>query len=212
MRNVLLGVAGVVVVAVVGLVGVISTRPAESHVERSLVVAAKPADVWPLIADYHQFITWSPWSEIDPAQKTTFSEPATGVGAWYAWEGNDQVGRGKMTFTAIEPEVKIVEDLDFIEPFENHAVVEMSLAPVEGGTKVTWGYTSPNNFLGKAMTLVMDMDAMLGADFEKGLAKLSTQATANATARVAAEKAAADAAAAAAAAAGPDGAATAAVP
>lgn len=198
MRNVVIGI-GVGVVAIVGgLVAAIALQPAETHVERSLVVAATPADLWPLVSDHHQFVTWSPWTDMDPNQKTTFSDPASGVGAWYAWEG-ETVGSGKMTITAIEPEVKLTEDLDFIAPFENHAVVTLALAPVDGGTKVTWGYDSPNGFMAKAMGLAMDMDTMLGADFEKGLTKLSEKGVAAATTRVAAEKAAAEAAAAAAA-------------
>ena len=200
MRKALIGVAAGVVALVGVSVTVVAMQPAETHVERSLVVAATPADLWPLVSDFRQFPTWSPWQDMDPTQKSTFSDPATGVGAWYAWEGNDDVGSGKMTYTALEPEAKVTEDLEFITPFESKAVVVTSLVPVEGGTKVTWGFTSPNNFMAKAFGLFVDMDTMLGKDFEKGLGKLSEKAVVAAAARAEAEKRAAQAAAAEAAA------------
>jgi uncharacterized protein YndB with AHSA1/START domain len=199
MKKVLIGLGVGAVAIAAGLVVFVSMQPDTMHIERSKTIAAQPGDLWPYVSDLKGFVKWDPWSEIDPNVKMEFSDPPGGVGAWYSWKGNDDVGSGKMTITAAEENVKVVEDLAFVEPFESTAVVTLTMTPAEGGTQVTWGFDSDQNFMSKAFGLVMDMDAMLGADFEKGLGKLATVAEASAKERVAAEeKAAAEAAAAAA--------------
>ncbi|MDP2304623.1 MAG: SRPBCC family protein [Pseudomonadota bacterium] len=196
MKKVLSIVLGVVTVAIVGLVGVVSMQPDELKVERSVTVAATPADVFPFANDYAQWQKWNPWRELDPSQKETFSDNKAGVGAWYAWEGNDQVGKGRMDIRESVQDQKVVEDLHFMEPFESRAVVTLTMVPVGAETKVTWGFVSQSNFVAKAFGLFTDMDAMLGADFQRGLDKLAPLAAAAAIERVeAAERAVAEAAA-----------------
>lgn len=194
MKNVLLGLGGVVGVLVLGFVVTVAMQPETTHVERSIAVAATPADVFPFANNFDNWLKWSPWQDIDPAQKVTFSESHEGQGAWYEWQGNDDVGHGRMTIRESVAPTKIVEDLHFIAPFEATAVVTLSFAAEGDGTKVTWAYDGQNDFMGKAAGLFMDMDAMLGADFEKGLGKLKPLAESAATTRVAAEQAAAAAA------------------
>lgn len=196
MKKVLVGVAGVLGVGALGLVAAVSVQPDEMRVERSVTVAAAPADVFPYANEFEKWQRWNPWREMDPSQKETFSEQGAGVGAWYAWEGNDDVGKGKMTIKESVPDQKVVYDLHFIEPFESTPVVTVSVAPEGDGAKITWGFVGQNDFMGKAFGLFVDMDAMLGADFQRGLDKLKPLVEADATARLAAEKAAADAAAA----------------
>jgi uncharacterized protein YndB with AHSA1/START domain len=188
-------IAGIVGVLVVGAIAIVAMQPSHEHIERSRIVAATPADVWPHVADYKNFGAWSPWAAMDPAQTTEISEPSTGVGAKYSWK-SEVTGSGSQTFTVVEPESKIVEDLVFTEPFEATAVVTFTLEPAEGGTKVTWAYDTDNGFMAKAAGMFMDMDAMLGADFEKGLGSLAGVAEGDAAARIAREAAEAEAAAA----------------
>jgi uncharacterized protein YndB with AHSA1/START domain len=192
MRRVMLIVLGVLVGLVLVLLAVVATRPATTHVERSRVVKATPADLWPHISDLRDFPRWDPWSVRDPNEIDDFSNPSTGAGAWYTWAGNDQVGQGKMTITAVEPEKKLVEDLEFIEPFPAKAAITLTLAPAEGGTTVTWSYDSHNGLSAKAASLFIDMDKMLGPDFATGLENLSKLAEADAQAREQAEAAPAD--------------------
>lgn len=201
MKKVLIGVAVVLGLALVGLVGAVAMQPDVMHVERSTIVAAEAVDVAPLAGDLHEFVKWDPWSDLDPNSTTEFSDPSTGVGAWYSWKGNDQVGEGKMTITAVE-EGKVVERLEFLAPWVSVAEVAMLYAPEGSGTKVTWTFDQQADFGTKAMGLFVDMDEMLGADFAKGLASLKGLAETNAAARIeAAKKAEAEAAEAAAAAA-----------
>lgn len=197
--------AGVLAAVVVLFLGAVAMQPGHSHIERSKVVQAEPKDVYPFAADMKKWQSWSPWAEMDPNQKVTFSENPAGVGAWYTWEG-EVTGQGKMTVAAAKEPESVEHDLEFIKPFTAKARVKFEMKPEGNGTKVTWGYDADNDFMAKAFGLFMDMDTMLGGDFEKGLNKLAPLVEAAAKTRreaeaAAAAKAAQEAAAAAAAAA-----------
>lgn len=172
-KKVVLGVVGVLGLAVVVVLGIAASKPDHLHVERKRVMQATPADVLPFANDFTKFTTWIPWTELDPDQTTTFSDPPTGVGAWYTWAGNDQVGEGRMEILVVEPD-RVVHQLEFIEPFASRASSTISIEDLGGGqVEVTWSLDEdPVGFGSKVMMVFMDMDAMLGADFEKGLARL----------------------------------------
>lgn len=162
----------VLAVAIVALLVVIATRPDSYRVQRSAKIDGPPNAVFATLADFHSFAKWSPWEKRDPAMKRTISEPASGVGASYAWEGNDDVGKGKMTITESVPPTRLVQRLEFIEPFPSVADTSFEVKPDGAASNVTWAMTGKNNFMGKAFSLFMDMDAMIGKDFEEGLANL----------------------------------------
>lgn len=192
MRKALLIGAGVVSALLALLIAVIVMQPATTQVQRSKVIAATPEQVWPHVADLQATQAWSPWADLDPDQVVVYSEATSGVGAYYTWQGNDDVGSGKMTITAVEPNQSVVCDLQFIEPFESNAIASTTLEPVEGGTKVTWGFVTDNGFMAKAASMFMDMDAMIGADFEKGLGSLDGVVAADLAAQAQAEQTAAE--------------------
>ena len=168
MKKILLGL--VVVLAI--LVGVIATRPANFHIERTATIAA-PADVvYAQINNFHQWAAWSPWDKLDPQMKRTFEGPAAGSGAGYSWVGNDKVGEGRMTITDSKANEKVTIKLEFIKPFAATDTTEFAFRPSGSNTAVTWSMTGENNFMAKAMSLVMNMEKMIGPDFEKGLASI----------------------------------------
>lgn len=160
-------------VAGVGALGAfVATRPDTMHVERTADVAA-PADVvYAEIVDFHRWAAWSPWDAMDPQMKKTYQGVDGQKGASYAWDGNDQVGRGTMTLTELSPSSKVGIKLDFEVPFEAHNQVTIALTSQGDKTHVVWSMDAPQFFVTKALGLVMDMDAMIGKDFEKGLQKL----------------------------------------
>jgi len=169
-----IGLAALLVVLVI----VIATRPSTYRVERHATIAA-PADVvFGEVADFQKWPAWSPWAKLDPNMKTTFGGTQGTVGATYAWEGNDDVGAGKMTIKAIQPAKSVEFELAFLKPFESKADNGFAFEAAGAETKVTWFMTGHNDFIGKAFCLVMDMDAMIGKDFEKGLGSLKQVAEA----------------------------------
>jgi hypothetical protein len=175
--KILIGVAGVLAL----LVAVVATRPSIYHVERKLEIAA-PADlVFGVINDLHQFagvlvLFGSPLEKSDPNMQKTFEGPAAGVGQSFAWSGNKEVGKGRMTIEESVPGRKVGITLEFVEPMKSKANLALTLKGTPTGSFVTWSMDGNHNFIGKAFGMFMDMDKMLGADIEKGLAELKTVA------------------------------------
>lgn len=189
-------VLGGVAVLLAAAVGLVAMQPDTYVVSRSATVHASPEVVYDQLDDFPTWLSWSPWSDLDPDQTVTYEGPEQGVGAAYTWEGNEDVGKGRMEVLEAEPGQKVVWDLEFIEPFASTAVTRIDLAAADdGATEVTWTMTGDNDFMGKLMGLLMDMDAMIGKDFERGLSRLdgvakAAQDEADAAAAAAAEAAA----------------------
>ncbi len=165
-----------IVLVVVGLLAVILllalTKPAQFTVVRSARIAAPAERIFPVLDNFHNWGSWSPWEKMDPNMTRTFSGPDSGVGAQYGWSGNKQVGTGKMEILESVPSSKLVIAVDFLAPFEAHNTAEFTLAPVGDSTEVTWTMRGPNLFITKVMTVFVSMDRMVGPDFESGLANL----------------------------------------
>jgi uncharacterized protein YndB with AHSA1/START domain len=179
-------------IGIAGLFVVVATRPGTYRVERSQKIEA-PADiVFAQLDDFKSWAAWSPWDKLDPAMQKSYEGPAEGVGAGYSWQGNDKVGKGRMTITEASPPNSISYRLEFLEPFASVSTTTFLLKP-EGDKSVTatWSMSGNNNLMGKAFGLFMDMDKMIGGDFEKGLATLKTIAEAEAKKRAQAAQAAA---------------------
>jgi uncharacterized protein YndB with AHSA1/START domain len=160
------------VVAVAALAAFVASRPDRYRVERSAVLAAPPERAYARVADFHAWEAWSPWARLDPAMKTTFGGVAGAAGATYEWSGNDKVGRGRMTIREASPPARLAILLQFFEPFASEADTTFTFAPEGAGTRVTWAMEGQASFVAKAMCLVKSMDAMIGPDFEKGLAAM----------------------------------------
>jgi len=172
-------IAIVVVVALAALLLFAATRPDSFRVERKATIQAPPEKVFGLVNDFHRWPQWSPWEKLDPAMKRTLSGTDSGQGAVYAWEGNKDVGSGRMEIKESAPSSKIHIQLDFLKPFEAHNQTDFILSPQGSGTEVTWAMYGKADFMTKLMGVFSSMDSMVGPDFEKGLANLKTMAEKN---------------------------------
>jgi len=168
----------ILVVALGLFLAFVASRPDDFKIERSTVVNAPAAAVFPLVNDLHKANDWSPWAEMDAGMKHTYAGPAAGVGASHAWEGNDKVGTGKQTIIESKPNQLVRVKLEFMKPMQATNEADFTLAPEGQGTKVSWAMTGHHSFISKLFSTVFNMDKMVGGDFEKGLAKLKTQAEA----------------------------------
>jgi hypothetical protein len=115
---------------------------------------------------------------MDTGMKKTFSGAPLGQGAVYSWAGNDKVGEGRMTIEKSDKPSLVSIKLEFLKPFAATNTATFSFAPAAEGTKVTWAMDGHNNFMSKAFQLFMDMDKMIGKDFEQGLAAMKAAAEA----------------------------------
>lgn len=149
-----------------------ATKPDTFVVQRTATIAAPPEHVFELIQDLHQWAFWSPWEKMDPALKKTHSGAPLGRGAILEWDGNADVGAGRMEIVSTVPSSRVVIKLDFLEPFEAHNQAEFTVEGSESATSVTWAMHGPQPFIMNVMDLVMGMDKMVGKDFETGLANL----------------------------------------
>jgi len=172
MLKILLIIAGCLGVAIAAVLVYAATKPDTFRVTRSATIKAPPDKIYPLIADFHRWTAWSPYENKDPAMKRTYGGAPGAVGQSYAWAGDKNIGQGSMTITEAAAPSKVALKLDFVSPFEAHNTVVFSLTPQAGGTAVTWDMQGPTPFIGKIMHVFINMDKMVGDDFEVGLANL----------------------------------------
>jgi hypothetical protein len=170
-------------ITVIGIVAVVllaalfiyaATRPDVFRVHRVANIKAPPEKIVPLINDLHGFGSWSPYEKLDPAMKRTFSGAPSGKGAVYEWDGDKNVGQGRMEISDTSPPSKVTIRLDFLRPFEAHNMVEFTLAAKGDYTDVTWAMQGPVPYPAKVIHVFFDMDSMVGKDFETGLANLKS--------------------------------------
>ena len=169
-------VAIAVAVLVVAFLAYCASKPDTFQIERSITINAPAEKIFPYINNLHNFSTWSPYEKMDPSMKRSYSGSESGVGAVYAWDGNNDVGKGNMTITAITEPSNVTLNLHFDKPFEGDSKVEFNLQPEGTATKVTWLMSGKNEFMCKVMQTFFDMDKMCGKDFEAGLQSLKSLA------------------------------------
>lgn len=162
----------VVVVLIAALLVMAAMKPDTFRVQRTTSIKARPEKVFPLINDFHNWGSWSPWEKLDPAMIRTHSGPPGGKGAVYEWVGNKKVGSGRMEITESIPSSRITTKLDFLKPFEAHNIAEYTLEPQGDSTDVSWVMHGPSPFISKLMQVFVSMDSLVGKDFETGLANL----------------------------------------
>jgi uncharacterized protein YndB with AHSA1/START domain len=169
-KKILVAIAAVVVVFVV----VVAIQPSEFRITRTATISAPAPAVFAQVNDFHNWETWSPWAKLDPAAKTTFEGQSAGTGAIFRWAGNKEVGEGSMTITESHPPDLIRIKLEFLKPFAATNTTEFTFTPEGNQTAVTWSMAGKNNFIAKAICLFLNMDKMVGGQFEKGLGNMKS--------------------------------------
>ena len=164
-------IAVILAIAIAAVLVLAATKPGTLRVQRATSIKAPAEKIFPLINDFRQWRAWSPYENKDPAMKRTFSGAESGKGAVYAWDGDKNVGSGRMEILDTAP-TKIVIKLDFFKPFEGHNTAEFTMLPQGDGTNLTWTMYGPANFMSKLIQVFMNLDNMIGKDFEAGLANL----------------------------------------
>ena len=174
-------IAVVLAIAIAIVLILAAGKPAHFSVSRAISVDAPAERIFPVINDFHQWGSWSPWENKDPAMKRTYDGAASGKGAVYAWDGNSNVGSGRMEI--LETQIletslpsKILIKLDFFKPFEGHNTAEFTMLPQGDATHLVWVMRGPAPFMSKLMQVFMNIDKMVGKDFEAGLANLKAAA------------------------------------
>jgi uncharacterized protein YndB with AHSA1/START domain len=165
-----------ILAALVGGIAFIASLPSSFLVERTATTVAQPEAVFALLNDFHQWSRWSPWEKADPDVKRTFDGPASGPGAGYAWSGSGDGGEGRMKIIDAKPGKSLTIELEFSKPFPAKGRATFTLLPLEGGTRVRWSMKGDSGFVGKAMSLASDTEALVDKDLAQGLANLDQAA------------------------------------
>lgn len=182
----LLALGGIVAVAAAGFLGYVAMQPGELAVSKTITVKATPDDVAPYARDLRKWNEWSPWADIDPEVQAAYSDPSDGKGAWYSWEGNDDVGKGKMTVTT-DAEGQVVHEVAFERPMED--VAESTIrwkATDPEHTEITWSFRQEAGFGTKLANVLMDIETMLQGDYDKGMVRMQPLVEKAAAERIAA--------------------------
>ncbi len=169
-----IAIALAVLIAIILIVA--AMRPDIFRVQRSIDINAPAEKIFPLINDYRHWGSWSPYEKLDPAMQRTFSGAPNGKGSVYEWNGNKNVGRGRMEILDATPSSKIVIKLDFFSPFEAHNTAEFTMQPKGNATNVTWAMQGPVPYMMKIMHMFMNMDRMCGDQFQQGLSSMKAVA------------------------------------
>ncbi len=172
MRKKLLVALAVVAALIGAFVIVVAMQPSTFRISRSATMAAPAAAVFPHVNELKKWQPWSPWMKLDPNAKSTFEGPEGGKGAAMTWAGNNEVGEGKMTIIESKPNELVRFRLEFYKPMAGVSEAEFTFKPEGEQTTVTWAMSGTNDFIGRAMCLIMDMDKMVGGQFENGLASI----------------------------------------
>jgi hypothetical protein len=165
-----------VVVLIAGVLVFAARKPDTFRVQRATAIGAAPDKIFPLINDFKNWGSWSPYEKKNPAMKRTFSGQTSGKGAVYAWDGNSQVGKGRIEIIDTSAPARVTIKLDMIKPMEGHNIVHFTLESHGGATQITWAMRGSCAYVAKLMSLFCDMDKMIGKDFETGLENLKALA------------------------------------
>ncbi|AXR06237.1 SRPBCC family protein [Salinimonas sediminis] len=155
-----------------GVIIVSFVLPDEYEVERSIIIAAEPDDIYPEVVNLKAWPSWGVWFQRDPNMQIKYGGPDRAIGMFSKWESESQ-GDGKMEITELKHNKKVIYSLYFPE-YEMGSTGVITLEPTEEGTRVTWSDSGEvgNNPVNRYFVLMMD--DMIGPDFETGLENLKT--------------------------------------
>lgn len=154
----------------------VALQPDAYKVERSVTIAAPADKVFENVNNLRKWEAWSPWAKIDPDAKIAFEGPDAGKGAAMTWNGNDEVGEGKMTVVESDPDKAVNIKVSFTRPFEGGTNSDFSFTPKGDQTDVAWSMHGTHSLMEKAFCVVFDGLGMMGKDIDKGLSQLKSVA------------------------------------
>jgi hypothetical protein len=145
--------------------------PQQVHLEKTITIQREPDAVFAEVADFENFVQWSPWSAKDPNMTSKFEGEKISVGSKYSWQGNKNVGTGSMEITHIEANERVEMDLNFGP--RGNAKCGFILVPVDHSTKVTWYFDSDMGRNPLARLMGLFMEKFIGNDYTEGLNNLA---------------------------------------
>jgi len=175
MLDILLYVIVGIAVLVAAILLVASTRPDTFRTVRSATIGAPPDKIFPLMSDLRRMNEWNPFAHTDPKMTGSYSGPAAGAGAAFAFDGR-KCGTGRIEIMDTQPPNRMDMRLVMTRPFKCDNAIAFTLEPQGAATRVTWEMSGRQILMSKVMGLFVDCDKMCGDQFDKGLADLKALA------------------------------------
>lgn len=164
----------VIAVVLTGFLIYVAVQPAESTISREIVINATPESIFPYINSSQKMHDWMPWRDSDPEMKMEFSGPPEGVGSTSTWKSPGEMGEGSSVIVESNENRSVKSQLKYVKPMEMSQLAEVTLTPVEGGTQVKWSVDGHNGFVFRMVGIIMNIEKMVGDQFDRGLAKLKS--------------------------------------
>lgn len=152
--------------------GYVSTRNGHFHYERALVINAPAQVIYPFVSDFKKGMLWNPFDQKDPQMKHVYKGTDGQVGSVVEFEGNSEVGSGRLEILRLVPNELVEIKLTMIKPFAAENLVRYKLQPDGAGTRFTWSMEGDGGFMGKLVSVFMNCEKMITVEFDKGLAQL----------------------------------------
>lgn len=162
----------VVALAIAAVLILAARKPDTLHVRRTVSIKAPPEKIFPLIDNLRNNARWQPYYMKDPAMRIAYSGSESGPGAQVDFDGNRNVGSGRVTITGSAPPDEVTMRLQMFKPFAVDSAIKFTLVPRGETTDVTWAMQEQTPYMAKIMYVFLDIDHMVGTDFETGLANL----------------------------------------
>ena len=172
MRKVLVAIGIVVATAIALILIRAAMLPKEFRVSRSTSIQAPSDKIFPLINDMKSFNEWNPFAKMDPTTNTVYRGPVSGPGAAFDWEGTGKAGKGRLEIVEVSVPDAVTMKLDIVKPMEGHNNIVFALRKNGDATDVSWTMTGPYPYLNRIFGTIFNMDNMIGATFDSGLADL----------------------------------------
>ena len=161
-----------ILLLLIGFLSYVATKESQFNYQRSGLIKAPASKIYPYLVNFKLGHQWSPYEQKDPSMKKTFSGPEGQVGSIMEFEGNSEVGSGKLEILKMVPDESVEIRLTMLKPFQAENIVRYKLSPEANGTLFTWSMSGDGGFLGKLIATVIDCEKMVGGQFSEGIANL----------------------------------------
>lgn len=162
----------VFVVLFLAFIVYVATRDGRFRYERSGVILASPEKIYPYLSHLKLGAQWSPYERKDPKLKTKIIGPEDQVGGVMEFDGNRDVGSGKIEILRLVPNREVDLRLIMVKPFPADNLVEYRLTAESSGTRFTWTMSGNAGFFGKLAVVMIDCEKMVGDQFLEGIENL----------------------------------------
>jgi hypothetical protein len=145
--------------------------PTSYSVKRDVIINRPKEEVFAFVKQLKNQDLYSVWQQMDPNMEKSFSGIDGTIGFTSSWKSkNREVGSGSQTILRLTEGDSMVCQIAFKEPFESiNQNYFTTTSEGDTGTRVEWGFKGEFPYPLNLFAVAMDMESMIGKDFQQGL-------------------------------------------